>query len=516
MKGHGLDYLFGFRDPMVVVLLIIGIILLPRIAQSQWPQIEFIPYAEGFSTPVSINHSGDRSGRLFVVEQSGIIKIIKNGTVLSSPFLDVRDRVLSGGERGLLSVAFPPQFGDKGHFYVNYTRQPDGATVISRFGLKADPDLSDPQSEEMLLAIEQPFSNHNGGQLAFSPKDGFLYIGMGDGGSGGDPENYAQNLNALPGNKRLLGKLLRIDVDSGTNPYAIPASNPVLDGVRSEIWALGLRNPWRFSFDRLTADLYVGDVGQAEREEIDVQSSLSPGGENYGWRILEGSRCFNPPSECSPPENYAPPVAEYDHTEGCAVTGGFVYRGNEFPLMQGIYFYGDDCSGKVWGLKQSLGKWETSLLADTSFAITSFGEGEDGSLYLADYAGGKIYKIVQTAIPELPDLSGEWVTHSVTPLGRLFRIEMTLTVFNKGPIEARRTSAKIYLSNDDQFDQNDPLLKGVSFGTIPSGASRTKSLRLWSRADPSGKYLIAVIDPENKIQEYDETNNTVVSNPSLQ
>ena len=206
-------------------------------------------------------------------------------------------------------------------------------------------------------------------------------------------------------------------MDSGTNPYAIPASNPLLDGVRSEIWALGLRNPWRFSFDRLTADLYLGDVGQAEREEIDVQSSLSPGGENYGWRILEGSLCFNPPSGCSPPENYTPPVAEYDHTEGCAVTGGFVYRGNEFPLMQGIYFYGDFCSGKVWGLKQSLGKWETSILTGTSFAISSFGEGEDGSLYMADYAGGKIYKIVQTAIPELPDLSGEWVTRFRNPSG---------------------------------------------------------------------------------------------------
>jgi hypothetical protein len=385
--------------------------------------------------------------------------------------------------------------------------------VISRFRVTADPDLADAQSEEVLLVIEQPFANHNGGQLAFSPGDGFLYVGMGDGGSGGDPQNYAQNLNELPGNKKLLGKILRIDVESGANPYAIPESNPILNGVRSEIWALGFRNPWRFSFDRLTGDLYIGDVGQSAREEIDIQPSTSPGGENYGWRILEGSLCFNPPSGCSPPQNYVPPVAEYDHAFGCAVVGGSVYRGSEFPLMQGIYFYGDFCSGMLWGLRQSLGNWETSTLATTPFSISSFGEGEDGTHYVADYAGGAIYKIAQTAIPQLPDLSGEWVSDSVASVARVFfRLEMSLTVFNEGPKEAAPVTVNIYLSDDDQFDPSDFLLKRVSIGTVPSAVSKAKTVRLLTWKNPSGKYLIAVIDPANKIQEYDETNNIVVSN----
>ncbi len=516
MKGRRLNNLCGIEAFKIIILLTVGVIFLPRAVRSQWPQIDFIPYAAGLSAPVAINHSGDRSGRLFVVEQAGIIRIIKDGTALPNPFLDIRGRVLFGGEQGLLSVAFPPQAGVKGHFYVDYTRQPDGATVISRFSITEDSDLANPQSEEVLLVIEQPYVNHNGGQLAFSPRDGFLYVGMGDGGSGGDPQNYAQNLNGLPGNKKLLGKLLRIDVESGANPYTVPGSNPILNGARSEIWALGFRNPWRFSFDRLTGDLYIADVGQSEREEIDFQSSPSPGGENYGWRILEGSLCFNPPSGCSPPENYVPPVAEYDHTLGCSATGGYVYRGNEFPLMQGIYFYGDFCSGRIWGLKQSLKKWDTSLISDTAFSVSSFGEGEDGTLYMADYSGGTIYKIVQTAIPQLPDLSGEWVNYSVTPLGRLSRIGMTLTVFNKGPQGANKVSVNLYLSNDDQFDPNDLLLRGVSLGMVPPETSKTKTIRLLSKTNPLGKYLIAVIDPANRIQESDETNNIVVSNKIAQ
>jgi glucose/arabinose dehydrogenase len=506
---------FGLGVVGSVVLFLIGSVTLPGPAESQWPQIEFIPYAAGFLSPVHITHSGDQSGRLFVVEQRGTVQIVKNGTVLTSPFLDIRARVLSGGERGLLSIAFPPRYEIKRYFYVNYTRQTDGATVVSRFRVSDLPDLADSQTEEIILTIEQPFANHNGGQLAFSPMDGFLYIGMGDGGSGGDPQNYAQNLNDLPGNQKLLGKLLRIDPESGPGPYAIPGDNPVLNHARSEIWALGLRNPWRFSFDRSTGDLYMGDVGQSVREEIDFQPLSSSGGENYGWRILEGSTCFNPPSGCLFPDHYAPPVVEYDHTEGCAVTGGFVYRGNEFPLMQGIYFYGDYCSGRIWGLKRSQGKWETSLVADTPFTISSFGEGEEGNLYVLDYGSGNIYRIAQTAIPELPDLSGQWGDIALTRSGSLYQVNFALTVLNRGIRETPRTKVEIYLSNDDQFDPNDPLLRVIQFGAIHAGNSRTKSYRYWSRTNPSGKFLIAVIDPDNKIQEFDETNNIAVSHPMI-
>jgi len=363
-------------------------------AWAQFPAITFIPVAGGFVSPVHIANAGDGSGRLFVVEQGGTIRIISGG-VLPVPFLDITAKVLSGGERGLLSVVFPPQFAVKQYFYVNYTRVPDGATVIARYRLTADPNVANPASEEILLVVSQPFANHNGGMMAFGPVDGFLYIGMGDGGSAGDPNNYAQNVNPLPGNRHLLGKLLRIDVESGAVPYAIPSTNPLFGGVRSEIWSRGLRNPWKFSFDSLTGALYIGDVGQNRREEIDRRPASSKGKENYGWRVLEGSRCFNPATGCVPPPGYVPPVAEYTHKAGCSVTGGYVYRGVEFAGLQGIYFFGDFCSGIVWGLRRSPAGFEKKRLADTAFSISTFGEGEDGSVFVADYALGNVFKIAQ-------------------------------------------------------------------------------------------------------------------------
>ncbi len=365
-------------------------------------QISLAPYASGLSLPVAITHAGDRSGRLFVIEQQGFVRIIKDGILLATPFLNITGRVLSGGERGLLGIAFPPGFSTKGYLYVNYTRTPDGATTISRFRLTGNPDIADPNSEEIVLTIAQPFANHNGGQIAFSPKDGYLYIGMGDGGSGGDPLDLAQNLNSL------LGKMLRIDVESGVNPYAVPPDNPLFNGVRNEIWALGLRNPWRFSFDRLTHDLFIGDVGQNAREEINFQSASSSGGENYGWRILEGSLCFNPPIGCVSPQNYSPPVVEYDHNQGCSVTGGVVYRGNRSPFMQGTYIYGDFCTGRIWRLKRSEQTWQNTLLIDTPFQISTFGEDESGEVYVADYGTGRIYKMILS--DRLVDFDGDGKT----------------------------------------------------------------------------------------------------------
>ncbi len=349
-----------------------------------WPELTTPLVAEGFDRPVHITHAGDGTNRLFVVEQAGRVRIVKNGMLLPDLFLDIAARVFCCGERGLLGLAFPPDFADKQYFYVNYTDH-RGDTVVARYHVRpGQPNTADPESEEVILRVEQPYSNHNGGQLAFGP-DGYLYIGMGDGGSAGDPHNFAQNPATL------LGKLLRLDTESEVRPYAIPPTNPFTAtvGYRGEIWALGLRNPWRFSFDRATGDLYIADVGQNRREEINVQPRASRGGENYGWRVMEGSLCYQP-SSCDPGD-FVLPVAEYDHSLGCSVTGGFVARAADEPSLQGIYVFGDYCSGRIWGLRSST--WEQALLLDTSFTISTFGEDESGHLYVADYGGGRVYRL---------------------------------------------------------------------------------------------------------------------------
>jgi len=359
----------------------------------------------GFLSPVQVTHAGDGSGRVLVVERAGRIRLIAGGISQPVPFLDLTARVQSAsGEQGLLGVAFPPGFGTKGYFYVSYTRQPDGASVISRIHLGGSPDAADADSEEPLLTVAQPFTNHNGGQIAFGPLDGYLYLGLGDGGSGGDPLNHAQNPASL------LGKILRLDVESTAIPYGIPATNPFLGqaAYAPEIWALGLRNPWRFSFDALTGDLYIGDVGQSSREEVNFQASGSPGGENYGWRIMEGTACYNP-TPCDP-AGLTLPVAEYDHTLGCSVTGGFVCRGERFPRMHGRYFFGDFCSGRIWDLRQLGGTWSAALRLDTPLSITCFGEGEAGDLYVADYSTGIVYALEDDLL--YGDVSGDGVLGS--------------------------------------------------------------------------------------------------------
>ncbi len=363
-------------------------------AQDGWPDLRLVRVAIGFSRPVQIVHAGDGSGRLFLVEQAGRIRILRDGTLSVAPFLDISSRVSCCGERGLLGLAFPPHYDAKGRFYVNYT-DTAGNTVIARYRVGENPDVADPASEQIVLYVKQPYDNHNGGQLAFGPRDGYLYIGMGDGGSAGDPQNRAQN----PG--ELLGKLLRIDVESGIAPYEIPASNPFTQtiGYQPEIWALGLRNPWRFSFDRQTGDLYIGDVGQGAYEEVNYQPAASHGGENYGWHIMEGQHCYNAPT-CNP-EGLTLPVAEYDHSLGCAVTGGAVYRGVRDPAMRGVYFYGDYCSGRIWGMRRLGGAWDHTLLADTPHSISCFGEDEAGALYLADYRTGGLYEITDARADRL-------------------------------------------------------------------------------------------------------------------
>jgi glucose/arabinose dehydrogenase len=347
------------------------------------PAITLTRIASGFVQPVHITHAGDGSGRLFVVERGGVIRIIRGGVVLPTPFFDISAQVQSAGsEQGLLSVAFPPDFAARQYFYVDYTNRTGiGDTVVARYPMTANPDLAAASGEVTLLNVSQPFTNHNGGQLAFGP-DGLLYVALGDGGSGGDPFNNAQNLATG------LGKILRLDTESGVLPYAIPTGNP----FGSEIWAYGLRNPWRFSFDRGTGDLYIADVGQNLIEEVNFQPAASSGGENYGWNIMEGTACFLSP-ECDR-TGLTLPVAEFSHADGnCSVTGGFVYRGSQYPDLQGTYFYADFCSGRLWGLKRSGATWENRLLLDTTLQISSFGEDEAGNLYLADLGAGDIYRI---------------------------------------------------------------------------------------------------------------------------
>ena len=357
-----------------------------------WPDISLQPFVSGLNRPIFLTHAGDGSNRLFIVEQDGIIRLYKDGALQVTPFLDISGPVNSAGnEQGLLGLAFPPNYASVGHFYVFYTAA-GGTLTLSRFSLSGDPDVADPNSGQVVLTIPHGANtNHNGGTILFGP-DGYLYWTVGDGGGGGDQPNNAQNINVL------LGKVLRIDVETGSPAtYTIPASNPFV-GVPGldEIWAYGLRNPWRVSFDRQTGDFYVADVGQDAWEEVDFQPASSTGGENYGWHVLEATHCYNPGSGCVPPVGYVPPVAEYNHgsndSYGCAITGGYVYRGAAYPSMQGVYFSGDYCTGRVFGMQNVGGAWVFSQLLGTPYNVSSFGEDEAGNLYLVDL-GGSIYLV---------------------------------------------------------------------------------------------------------------------------
>jgi glucose/arabinose dehydrogenase len=350
-------------------------------------QLRVQPVLGGLDRPVGIAHAGDGSGRLFVVEKGGRIRVVHDDRLESTLFLDISARVGSkGNEQGLLGLAFHPNFQNNGFFYVNYTDL-QGNTVIARFSRSADPARADPNSELVLLRLIQPASNHNGGHLAFGP-DGYLYIGTGDGGGAGDQYGHGQNTSSL------LGKMLRIDVDGGA-PYAIPASNPFVNdpAVRDEIWALGLRNPWRYAFDRQSGDLFIADVGQNRYEEVNVQPADSRGAENYGWPIMEGQHCF-PDSRVCDPSGLVLPAVEYDHNLGCSVTGGVVYRGRSSPALAGIYLFGDYCSGTIWGMARAPGgPWTYAVLAQTDLAVTAFGEDESGEIYLVDIRRGELLTI---------------------------------------------------------------------------------------------------------------------------
>lgn len=363
----------------------------------------------GLTLPTFITPAGDGSGRLFITEQRGLIKIWQDGALLPDPFLDLTSLTVlmeEYSEQGLLGLAFHTDYANNGYFYVHYTGTEDfGNSFIVRYQVSPDdPNIADPASATILLEIEQPAVNHNGGTVTFGP-DGYLYIGMGDGGPQGDLNNNGQNRMAL------LGKMLRIDVDGG-EPYAIPADNPYADGADGlpEIWAYGLRNPYRFSFDSATGDLYIGDVGEDSTEEVNFQPADSTGGENYGWKMYEGMDIYRGPFWDAPSPNpffdlnnvppieesvTVAPVATYPHAVGCSVSGGYVYRGEQLPDLVGVYVYGDWCTGTIWWLRRlDDGTWESgTLLEGTGFNITAFGQDENGELYVVNHQGS-VYQLV--------------------------------------------------------------------------------------------------------------------------
>ena len=380
---------------------VFGVQPAPPVTQDAPPPFQVAELVTGLDYPVRVTHPGDGSGRIFIVELPGRIRVVNEGVLSEIPFLDITERVnCCEGERGMFGLAFPPSYPETGRFYVSYTDKRD-ATTISRFSISKDPNRADETSEEILLTIDQPHENHNGGHLEFGPQDGYLYIGSGDGGLPRDPENSGQSTNTL------LGKLLRIDVESGELPYRVPAANPFTRNQEylPEIWALGLRNPWGFAFHKETGDLYLPDTGNFKREEINYQPAGSAGGQNYGWPIMEGSICFEHDVLTCNAAGLALPIADYDHTQGCAIVGGAVYHGDNLPGLNGAFIVADFCTSAIWGIWRSeesaaRGRttlWRSQLLASAGLPISSVGSDEEGNVYFTIHAeeNGAVYTLAQ-------------------------------------------------------------------------------------------------------------------------
>jgi hypothetical protein len=463
------------------MVVVVGLVGAPSLS-GQGLQIELEKVATGLSQPILATHAGDGSGRLFIVEKPGWIRILKNGTLLPTPFLDVGSLVSTCNECGLLGLAFHSDYDTNGLFYISYTRKSDDASVLARYTISGNPDLADAASAESMLVIGQPASNHNGGHIAFGT-DGYLYFGLGDGGGAGDTANNAQNIG------NLLGTILRIDPEGsppaqpndlcGSNPdYGIPASNPFVGGSGDcdEIWAYGLRNPWRFSFDRWTGDLWIGDVGQDCREEIDFEPFETDGGLNYGWRLMEGSACFDvddrfncddPPAGCND-GSLTLPVLGYPHASGfCnSVTGGYRYRGALEPQLQGVYLFGEFCHDWIAGtIPRCDSVWESRVLLDTGFAVSSFGESEAGEVYVVEYSGsnGKVHRIKVAAGSGGPLLTATPapVDFGVVQTGSMATQEVLLTNGNAG--REAVLVAEMLLSDEVQFELD------VDGGSNPCG-----------------------------------------------
>ena len=373
-----------------------GLLLVVWTASYAETELVLTPIVEA-SAVVEIKNAADRSNRLFLVQQAGTVLIFKNDQLLDTPFVDLRSLIRIGQEQGLLSMAFSPNYTATGRFYVFYTDRA-GSSIVARYQVSNNTDVADAASGEILLTVAQPQANHNGGRLEFGP-DGMLYIGIGDGGGGGDPGLNGQNLATR------LGTVLRIDVESVNQGFVVPADNPFVGqaGVAPEIWAYGLRNPWRMSFDRQTGDLYIADVGQSAVEEINFQPGGASGGQNYGWNVFEGSNCFGSNTACATIETSFP-VFEYDHEQGrCSITGGQVYRGPDYPSLLGRYIYGDFCSGEIWALQQQDGQWTNELLGTSNSTILTFGEDERGNVYVSGKldSGRGVIQLISDGAPVL-------------------------------------------------------------------------------------------------------------------
>ena len=419
-------------------LMIVLLAMVPLAGTAIHGQIGFELVTDGLDTALYATHSRDGSGRLFIVSQTGTIQIWDGNQVLPELFLDLTDQVLVGGATGLLGLAFHPDYANNGRFFVHYSGLPDGQTVLSGFQVSPlDPNLADPDSERIMFTHPQPFDEHNGGMIAFGPNDGFLYVALGDGGSIGDPDNRAQDLSDP------LGKILRFDVD--LPPPHIPASNPFVGvpDAREEIWAYGLRNPWRFSFDRLTGDMFIGDVGQDTSEEVSFQPGESTGGENYGWRLMEGSECFDPPVDCDD-GTLELPIMEYPHFDedgffGCSVTGGYMYRGSAMPELQGTYFFGDFCTSKIFAAEEDgLGNWTYEEVVNAGFPLFSFGEDEVGELYAV--GGFGLWRVVESDTSVTCSIATDQAVYNVGDT----MIISTLEVVNDGPnVEAIEMQVRV-------------------------------------------------------------------------
>jgi len=452
------------RSRIRIGLLAASLLLLatPLPSAAQGLALDLVEVADALVLPVALAHAGDGSDRLFIVQQTGEILILDSGTVLATPFLDLSAKVACCGERGLLGLAFHPDYEEDGELFVNYTRSsPSAQTVVARYTVSVDPDVADAGSEEILLTIGQPFANHNGGGLAFGP-DGYLYVSTGDGGGAGDPQENAQDLGTL------LGGLLRLDVDSAPDPglaYAIPDDNPFVGvaGAREELWAYGLRNPWRFSFDRATGDVWIADVGQGVWEEIDLQPAASGGGENYGWDCREGAHPYDDPNgdmnaDC-PAGGFTEPVLEYQHLGGrCSVTGGYRYRGDGEPRLRGVYLYADFCTGEIFATVPSCGAgaWQAQEVFDAPFNVTAFGEDEAGEVYVTEYRGGnpppatsKLHLVALAPGSGGPDLATSTgaVDFGTVEVGETVAAVLSIANANAGP-EAVKVAAAL-LSHPD-------------------------------------------------------------------
>ncbi len=417
-------------------------------------EIELAEVVSGLNRPLFLTHAGDGSGLIFIVEQGGRVRILENGSLLGAPFLDISSgfNLATAGERGFLGLAFHPDYSSNGRFFINYTRSvPQLQTVIQEHQVSADPNIADP-SGQILLSFDQPFGNHNGGWLGFGPSDGYLYVTTGDGGSGGDPLERAQDLSTP------LGKILRIDIDSGF-PYGIPGSNPFVDvlGARQEIWAYGLRNPWRASFDSPSGRLFVADVGQSTWEEVDVVET----GKNYGWDVVEGPECFEPAVGCDT-TGLETPIHSYGRSLGVTVTGGYVYRGQQISSLVGEYVFGDYGSGRIWTLTEGPGGWSRSELFDTSLSISSFGVDEDGELYVVNH-GGSIWKLTTSIVPPTTSSSTTSSTTSTTSSTTSTTITSTTTSTTSSTTSITSSTTSTILSTTS------------TTSTVPSTTSTTSS-----------------------------------------